>query len=74
MRVQVIDNDGTPQDILKIGHTEAELQEYTNKITNKPDPMIVYAPARFAHMSTIIERFHYQVQNIETGEIVEMPT
>jgi hypothetical protein len=74
MRVQVIDAQGEPRKLLSgIENTEAEFKEYINKITGKPDPMIVYAPGRFVHMSTIILRFNFQVQNIKTGEIINIP-
>lgn len=73
MKVQVINESGKPQKmLLGIHTTEAEFQEYTNKITGKPDPMIVYAPRRFVHMSTV-HRYGFKVKNLKTGDIIEIP-
>lgn len=34
-------------------YTEGELVPYRNKITGEDDPMIVFAPKHFAHLSTL---------------------
>lgn len=45
------------------------LVEYTNGITGKPDPQIVFAPGRWVHLSTLQAQGN-RVRSVETGEIV----
>lgn len=51
---------------------DAELVEYTNKISGKPDPMICYEPGRFAHMSTLT-KCGFRIINAETKEVIVVP-
>lgn len=47
---------------------DAELVPYTNKLTGDDDPMIVFAPGRFIHMSTC--RRYGGVVRDEQGQVV----
>lgn len=68
MRVKIANSpDDKGEDVLKVGSREAELIPYVNNITGKSDPMLLFAPARFIHLSSVkIGR----VYNVETGEEV----
>jgi hypothetical protein len=65
-----------------VGDGLPELKDYTNKITNLPDPLIVWnrdedenshltLKSRFVHFSTV-KHTGYEVMNAETGEIMEI--
>ena len=71
MKVQIIDKNNMPIDILNIGHSIADFEEYTNKITGKPDPKLVYSPTRFCHMSTVLQ-YGLRVCNAKTGEEIKV--
>lgn len=47
----------------------ADFIEYTNGVSGQPDPILKWAPMKWTHMSTA-KRNGYDVQNVETGEIV----
>jgi hypothetical protein len=70
MQVQVINMRGDVVDPLGGLKTKtAELVEYTNKISGKPDPMICYEKGRFAHMSSLLKG-GFRVINAATKEPV----
>lgn len=45
---------------------EAEIVPYTNRVTGKPDPMVVFAPGRFLHLSTC-QNYNYVIK-ADNGE------
>jgi hypothetical protein len=79
MEVQIVsirrNDDGKveyiPQCQISSAGEDATLEEYINKKTGKPDPIIRYASNRFVHMSTVYHQGR-RVMNKATGELVEV--
>ena len=74
MEIQLVDSRGQALEVFPGAGTKAEFKEYTNKISKKPDPMLIYPGNRMVHMSTAKYRWpSWVVQNVETGEIIKVP-
>ena len=70
MKVFLVDNMGNPPRKLLLDGCgfEAEMEDYTNKVTGRNDPVITFAPSRFIHLSTL-KQTGLRLQN-EVGEII----
>lgn len=68
MNVRVYDGKMGGVTLQDLTTYDAELVPYTNKVTGDDDPMIVFAPGRFIHMSTC-RRYGWVVRD-EQGRTV----
>lgn len=70
MKVEVIDRKDQAIDPLGGLQTKvADLVDYTNKITQKSDPMVHYGGNRFAHASTLVN-MGFRIRNVETQMVL----